>query len=259
MASGAFDEQTLEDTSSPQACVEDLGQLREDSQYPTDGQSVTGLLDPLTIQNTAIQDSITLEVQSTQEVTQKAISTPVSPPADELRTSAKVPRIQVTPGEPQLINAASLGQAVVQRLLEKGANVNAMSDGRTALVLAAIRGHEAVVQLLLENGADVNADEMGRTVLMWAAFGGHEVVVRLLLENGADVNAKGDERTGYRGTALMLAAEIGHEAVVRLLLENGADINAKWDGETAFGLASRSGHDAVALLLLDKVVDENFR
>ena len=103
MARGAFDEQTLEDTSSTQACEEDLGQLGEDSQYPTDGQSVTGLLDPLTIQDMAIQDSITLEVQSTQEVTQKAISTPVSLPADELSTPAKVPRMQITPRKPQRV------------------------------------------------------------------------------------------------------------------------------------------------------------
>jgi hypothetical protein len=102
IASGAFEEQTLEDTSSTQTCGEDLGQLWEYSQYPTDGQSDTKLLDPLTIQNTATRDSITLEAQSTQVVTQRVMSSsPVFLPADDLSTSAKALRTQVTRRGPQ--------------------------------------------------------------------------------------------------------------------------------------------------------------
>ena len=129
----------------------------------------------------------------------------------------------------ELIKAARLGeQAVVQRLLEKGANVNAMSDRGTALALAArggnngtnwrhravvfSKGHEAVVRLLVENGADVNAT-CGGTALAWAARFGYVAVVQLLLDKGADVNAKWGEKT-----ALQLAADSGHEAVVRLLI-----------------------------------------
>jgi ankyrin repeat protein len=85
---------------------------------------------------------------------------------------------------------------------------------QTALYLMAACGHEAVVQLLLEKGADVDAkDNDGGTALHKTAGSGHEAVVRLLLEKGADVDAKSND--GW--TALHWAAESGHEAVVQLL------------------------------------------
>lgn len=77
---------------------------------------------------------------------------------------------------------------MVRPLLKCGADVNATGKyGRTALEVAASRGHEAVVRLLLERGADVNAKDKyrGETALRAAVSGGHEVVMRLLLERGA--------------------------------------------------------------------------
>jgi hypothetical protein len=144
VASGGFEEQTLEDTSSTQSCEEQtsedtLSTCEEDldSRYPTDGRSDTELPDPPTIRNTAIQNPFTLEAQSTQEVTQKAISSsPVVLPAGELRDTAKALRMpqkaptrggRVTSAatlfarasrhDRELINAASLGQKDVVRLL----------------------------------------------------------------------------------------------------------------------------------------------
>jgi hypothetical protein len=79
---------------------------------------------------------------------------------------------------------------------------------RTALIWAALRGHEAVVQLLLDKRADIEAKDklFGRTALIWAAQGGHEAVVQLLLDKGADVEAK--NKDGW--TALIWAAQRGH-------------------------------------------------
>jgi ankyrin repeat protein len=58
-------------------------------------------------------------------------------------------------------------------------------NGRMALHLAAIGGHQAVVRLLLEDyKADVEAKTNdGWTALHCAAGGGHEAVVRLLLRD----------------------------------------------------------------------------
>jgi hypothetical protein len=90
MAAGAFEEQTLKDDSSCQTCEDDLGQLWEDPQHPTAGQSVTGLFDPRTIQNTLARNPIALEAQSSRiVVTQKDTSSPAFLPTDELSANAK--------------------------------------------------------------------------------------------------------------------------------------------------------------------------
>ena len=60
---------------------------------------------------------------------------------------------------------------VVELLLRHGAEVNPqISDGATALMVAAGEGHERVVELLLRHGAEVNLqDSNGFTTLMRAA------------------------------------------------------------------------------------------
>jgi ankyrin repeat protein len=164
-------------------------------------------------------------------------------------------------GYTALTLAARAGhKAVVQLLLEKGADVEAKGRRKwftfipwKALQFAAFHGHEAIVQLLLENGADAKTKtEDGRMVLQLAAQGGHEAVVQLLLDEGEDVETKNED--GYR--ALQFAAQDGHEAVVRLLLENGADIEAKTEErETALQLAAFHGHEAVVRVLLEMGAD----
>jgi len=60
----------------------------------------------------------------------------------------------------------------------------------TGLHLAAYFGVEAIVQLLLEKGADVNsAARNGWTPLHWASENGHVEAIQLLLEKGADIAA----------------------------------------------------------------------
>ena len=93
-----------------------------------------------------------------------------------------------------------------------GANANqAKSDGRTALLIACLNGHEACARLLLDRGADANqAQSDGWTALMIACQDGHEACARLLLDRGAHKNTQGagDE------TALSLATD---PAIRRLL------------------------------------------
>jgi len=82
-----------------------------------------------------------------------------------------------------LHRAAANGQeAMVERLLEAKADINAKGNGGlTALHLAAMKGHETIVQLLLNAKADINAmDDDGRTALYMAAVNDHmNVLLRL--------------------------------------------------------------------------------
>jgi len=77
---------------------------------------------------------------------------------------------------------------------------------------------EAIMELLLNKGANVNAEggEYGNA-LQAASYNGHEAIIKLLLDKGADVNAHG----GYFGNALQAASEGGHEAITKLLLDKG--------------------------------------
>ena len=118
-------------------------------------------------------------------------------------------------------NEGHLG--VVEKLLEKGADVNCASEyGITPLYIAAYNGDSEVVEKLLEKGAEVNkADKDGATLLYIAARYGHLEVVKTLLEKGADLNKKNNN--GY--TPLHIAAQYNNSEVVEKLITKYEELN----------------------------------
>ena len=75
------------------------------------------------------------------------------------------------------------------------------------------------------------------TALVGAAVGGHEGAVRLLLAWGVDPNEESTK--DFRVVALHMAAKYGDEAVVKLLLKAKGYVNAKDNfGETALCMAT---------------------
>ncbi|MDE2974521.1 MAG: ankyrin repeat domain-containing protein [Gemmatimonadota bacterium] len=81
----------------------------------------------------------------------------------------------------------------VARCFESGAGVNARdSDGSTPLHHAVGNGDLAMVVRLLDAGADVNAGDWGRTPLHRAAERGDTAIVRVLAEAGANPDARND-------------------------------------------------------------------
>jgi ankyrin repeat protein len=163
------------------------------------------------------------------------------------------------PRSSPLYYASFLGLSCqVQRLIEKGADVNAQggfSGYGNALQAASCNGHQEIVKLLIEKGADVNAQggEYGNA-LHAASSNGHLEIVKLLIEKGADVNAQG----GEYGNALQAASFMGHQEIVKLLIEKGADVNAQ-GGEygNALQAASCNGHQEIVKLLIEKGADIN--
>jgi uncharacterized protein len=115
-------------------------------------------------------------------------------------------------------------EGVAAELLTRGADVHARSTNGTANTplhaALAGRGDEAVVRRLVEAGADVNApSDGGWTPLHLAASRGSVALVDYLLSRGADPHALGDDGRD----AATIAASRGHaEAAARLRTASGA-------------------------------------
>lgn len=99
------------------------------------------------------------------------------------------------------------------------------AKGVPIVCVATRNGHKKIVELLLERGADVNvlSQDRGNSPLMEAAVRGDEQSVRHFLEAGANPNLV--SKSGQ--TALMLAIGEGHKDIVRVLLEYQADLDIK--------------------------------
>lgn len=107
--------------------------------------------------------------------------------------------------------------AMLERLLEDGADPNGEVRQQSLLKQACDYNSLDSVKILVEHGADINRDG---SVLSDAALYGYEEILKYLIENGADVNA-----TYLSKTALECAVQSGQFECVKILIDNGADIN----------------------------------
>jgi ankyrin len=141
--------------------------------------------------------------------------------------------------ETALLFAARVGDLDSARLLvAAGANVNDVDAwGVSAVTLAAHSGYESLVEFLLEKGADPNAMRAGFAPLHEAIMRRDETIVAALLAHGANANAPLETWTPTRrssddwnfapelvgATPFWLAARFAEPGVMRLLLKHGAD------------------------------------
>jgi ankyrin repeat protein len=92
-------------------------------------------------------------------------------------------------------------------------------DGRTALSLAAEKGHVAIVQQLLASRkvrVNVGDADDGQTPLHWAAKLGRDEIVKLLLKRrSVDLNARDLDGT----PAWKLAKDCGYRGIANSILE----------------------------------------
>jgi hypothetical protein len=162
-----------------------------------------------------------------------------------------------------LHEAAALGDVLaIRRFLSAQANVDAMEDGMTALMLAAYHCHPAAVEALLQAGAkpDLKSDG-GSSALTLAVESGDLRVVRALLSKKVDVSFK---RVSDQLSPVVIAADSGDVDMVRALVEAGANLQDKNEyGDTVLCIASngdvlakREFPDLVKLIL-DRKVDPN--
>ncbi|MFZ3262933.1 MAG: ankyrin repeat domain-containing protein [Terriglobales bacterium] len=110
--------------------------------------------------------------------------------AEELLTAGADPKVALGRDTALMLAAWNDNVTIAKALLDRGAPVNANSNGQTALILAAQTCPDGrMVQLLLDAGADPNADS-GAAL---RAAAGNPLVVEKLLAAGADPSAKGKD------------------------------------------------------------------
>ena len=85
-------------------------------------------------------------------------------------------------------------------------------------------GDGALVQQLLDHGADINYARGGETALHAAIAERHGSAAEFLIINGADVNA---ENMSRRTPLHFLAANIDDGKLAALMIRHGANVNAR--------------------------------
>ena len=175
-----------------------------------------------------------------------------------LARSADVNIVDMNGWTPQQTATYRHHTSIIARLLDAGANVNAVTpqSRQTALHVASVNGADDIVALLLAHSADVNAvDVRGWTPLLSAAQHSHAAVVARLLDAGANVNAVTPQS---RQTALHVATINGADDIVALLLARGAEVNAvDVNGWTPLVTATHHRHVAVVARVLDAGANVN--
>jgi ankyrin repeat protein len=146
--------------------------------------------------------------------------------------------------------------AVIEALLNKGADINAVSHtNHTPLYCALYRHNDDIVKLLLERGANPNikisqVPLIQYTMLHYANEDSLYDIITYMIEKGADIHMKGET------TSLMSAAIIGDVTLIKYCLLCGCDINAqRLDGNTALMLAVSNGHLACVEDLVEAGAD----
>ena len=166
-------------------------------------------------------------------------------------------------GATPLMIAGNMGNYPCAELLVKaGADVNIVSKRlqETALICAAYKSPTKLVQLLLEKGANVNAVNQGNwTALHKAVVNGRGETARLLIKAGADVKI----RTTSNGSVLGSMDFSNDDECVKTectLLEAGASVNETDScGRTALMNAVSRGNLKSMKLLLQRDANINLR
>ena len=174
-------------------------------------------------------------------------------------TQSKEKRVE-TVNQPFILSAEKGDTPNVLKLLQDGADINAVDErGRTAVMAATYNNKVDTVKALIQKGADLNIrDHNLNNVLLYAGAEGFIEIVKFAIDAGA--NTKLTNRFG--GTALIPASERGHvEVVEELLTHSDIDIdhinNLHWTALLEAVILGNGGekHQKIVRLLVDHGAD----
>lgn len=141
--------------------------------------------------------------------------------------------------------------ATLENVVKKFKSVNLSNDNEENYIIQAIKFDRsgAIIQKLIEFGANVNAkDKKGNTALLWACMKNKsEAIIKILLEAGANVNIRNNEGNSSLIVACKNRLSID---VIDILVKAGANVNiANFDGNTALMYATSNVSIIKRLLL----------
>ena len=130
-------------------------------------------------------------------------------------------------GDPEsFLYAASIGNLdTVSKKIRQEIDIDSMNEeGKTALMLASMKGHTDIAKLLLTNGASVEKKDKNQwSPLMWAIYGGSIEMIKLLLRENNQAQVGLCNSMGY--SALFIACEWNNIDAAKLLLKKGAPVD----------------------------------
>jgi ankyrin repeat protein/mono/diheme cytochrome c family protein len=166
-----------------------------------------------------------------------------------VRGNPRLSRLRGPGGATPLMAAALYGDAaLVRELLDAGADPNVTNDAGATALMWALDDLEKT-RLLVDRGANVNAVSASRRtpILIAASFPHNREVIALLLDRGANASDKGPGLVGGT-TPLAEAALHGDEDAIRLLLDRGANVQAAGFIPVAFSMRARCDGCVAALM-----------
>lgn len=140
--------------------------------------------------------------------------------------------------------------AVVKALLSSNADMNALSrKGLTPMMYSVMVDNDAITQTLVDNGVDVNVVSNGHTALNLAAADGHHEGARILLKGGANISL--GNMDGSSLLHLLVSKERVDVDMVKVLLDAGVDpLTRDASGRTPEDfLRQGETHDGARILL----------
>ncbi|XP_067659391.1 ankyrin repeat domain-containing protein 50-like [Haliotis asinina] len=151
-------------------------------------------------------------------------------------------------------------QLVKQLLSEGRTDIESIGEyGRTAVMLAAEKGHRVVFDVLVNAGGSMTViDDDGNNILHLACLGGNVDMVRAVLaRNVVDINSRGQ----FGRTPVMVAAEKGCKGMYNMLVSfGGNEALVDADGMNILHVACLGGReDMVRYIITKNILDINSR